>query len=304
MTARTQGVWKGAAIVSLFLLLFSGSVAAFDADQMQAEMDATFDDRFGSDFESQFRTFDDFDPVDNTDTTTTQRTTQFDSDWMNDVRTVDTDRQTTDRQSDDSDSRDTTDSWSDGTTHDTSDSTDSSDSTDGDSSTNWGDGSSDTSDDQSTGTQPSGNLESQAEQYLHQKLNQERRQRGLHPLDFDSNLQRTADAKSSDMASRDYFSHTSPSGDNFRDLYNQHGVNCRAGGENIARTWYDRSVRTDTGSTVHYDNAEKLADGLRRQWMTSSGHRDAILRERYNSHGIGIEITDSGRVYATEHFCT
>lgn len=236
-----------------------------------------------------------------------------------------------DDQSSDSDNSDSTDSdngddansgdsswdWS-APDESTDDSTDS-DNSDSDDNTN-DDSNSDSSDDSTvdsgTGDDQNSNdrsltREERTERVLHGLINDERQQRGLQPFDFDHGLAETADAKSQDMAAKGYFAHTAPDGDNFLDLYREHGYNCRIpyggsvylGGENIARTWFDRNVRADHGGIVHYDTAEELANGLRRQWMTSDAHRRAILRPYYENHGLGVEITSDGRVYATEHFC-
>lgn len=279
-----NNVWRGLIVLSAALILFSSGAAAWEPDDMQADMEDTFDDKFGSEFDAQMDQ-----AVDQA--RTAQRTEQFDRQVVQDdesrSQTVDRDVATDVadgwsesaaptapvERSDDSDY-----GWGEpGTTTESSADGDSIDSNTGDSG-NSGSSSS------------TGSSERQAEQYLHEMINEERTSRGLSPLDMDSGLQSTAQQKSQDMARNDYFSHTSPSGEGFRDLYNKNDVQCSAGGENIAKTWDKNS-------------AKELADGIRDQWMSSSSHRDAILRSRYSSHGLGIEITDDGQVYATEHFC-
>lgn len=268
---------------------------------MQNEMDQEFDTAFDSSFESNLDTVSQVDS-DQPSPAESDRWETFDQ-QMDQLDSDFSDMRTSQRSDDTSDSWD---GWStDGTSDTTVDrTTDRTQDRSSDDSTR--DGSSG-SDDSQTSVSPSGSTAEKAEEYLHRYINQERQERGLAPLNFDSDLRQTAREKSQDMARRGYFSHTDPDGDNFRDIYTANGISrseCRLGAENIARTWFNRNVQTDTGSTVHYESAEELADGLRRQWMTSDAHRDAILRERYNDHGLGIEITSSGRVYATEHFCT
>jgi uncharacterized protein YkwD len=113
------------------------------------------------------------------------------------------------------------------------------------------------------------------------------------------------------MATRGYFSHTSPEGETFADRYEAFGYDCRAptdgggyltGGENIAQTWYDTPVRTD-GGTVEYTTEEELARGIVTQWMNSPGHRDNILTAAWQNEGIGVYVTDDGKVYVTQNFC-
>jgi uncharacterized protein YkwD len=310
--AFDHSVWKGGTIALVCLILFTMNVSAWNPAEMQNEIDNTVESNFGSSFDAKFDTTADSDDSSDSDTTRQvdvdtdpQRTSNSDVSDSNEwdafeQRMNNLDSSFSLGDSDDS-NQDTTRRTDDRTDRSSDDQTD-------DSTTDRSDDSSDDSSDSGSDTvNPSGSTEAQAEQYLHQYINDERRQRGLAPLDFNNDLRETARAKSQDMAQRGYFSHDRPTGENFRDIYTQHGISrstCRLGAENIARTWFNRDVRTDTGSIVNYDNAQELADGLRRQWMTSSAHRDAILRERYNEHGLGIEITDSGRVYASEHFCT
>lgn len=360
-----QAVWKGVALVSLFLVLFSFNVSAWSSsdmdakmDDMKSEMDATFDAKFEASDDGDSNTDANDETNSNSGSVTVSQDAEVNRDrtsqsWNNDDsdsndvdmekkmdgikqhinakfafhstsddssddnaddRNSDSSDETNDEPADDGDdsSEDTNPDDSDATwnwNNDASDDDDTDDSNDDSSDDSSNDNTNDDSDSDSDNEPRS--LEEETEQALHDLINDEREQRGLQPFNWDSGLAETADRKSDDMAERNYFSHYDPEGDNFRDIYNQFDYNCRIpyggsiylGGENIARTWFDRNVRTDTGGTVHYDNAQELADGLRRQWMTSDGHRRAILRPYYENHGLGVEIASDGRVYATEHFC-
>ena len=105
------------------------------------------------------------------------------------------------------------------------------------------------------------------------------------------------------MADREYFAHTNPDGQGPFDRYREVGSGCRAYGENIAMTWADRRVETDGGDVERYESDEELATALVNQWMNSSGHRENILRERWDSGGVGVYVTDEGQVFATHNFC-
>ncbi|ELZ18687.1 CAP domain-containing protein [Natrinema limicola] len=149
------------------------------------------------------------------------------------------------------------------------------------------------------------------ERGIHEAVNDERTARGLNELAFDTELRDIAREHSRDMAERDYFSHTSPEGDTFADRYADAGYTCRVdgsdntyytGGENIAQTWYDTAVRTD-GGTDTYTTETELANAIVTQWMNSSGHRENILASQWENEGIGIYMTDDGKVYATQNFC-
>jgi uncharacterized protein YkwD len=143
---------------------------------------------------------------------------------------------------------------------------------------------------------------------MHQYVNDERTERGLDALAFDADLRTIARSHSEDMATRGYFSHVSPEGDDFSDRYERAGYECRAptgdgtyltGGETIAQTWYD----TPVSGGVQYTTEAELARGIVDQWMNSSGHRSNILADAWRNEGIGIYVTDEGKVYATQNFC-
>ncbi|MDQ2049898.1 CAP domain-containing protein [Natronolimnohabitans sp. A-GB9] len=150
------------------------------------------------------------------------------------------------------------------------------------------------------------------ERYVHQAVNEERTDRGLEALEFDDDLQEIARAHSEDMAERGYFAHVDPDGNTFEDRYAAHGYECRAytgdgsyytGGENLAMTYVNQPVQTDTGAVVEYTDERELADGIVDQWMNSDGHRENLLAEHWNNEGIGIHVTEDDEVYATQNFC-
>jgi uncharacterized protein YkwD len=149
------------------------------------------------------------------------------------------------------------------------------------------------------------------EYHVHAEINERRAEHGLSPLEFDGQLQQIAREHSKDMANRSYFSHKGPAGDNFADRYTKAGYDCRValsgnsyatGGENIAYTWYDRRVEMQ-GETQYYHNSSEVANGLVNWWMNSTGHRENILKPYWRSEGIGVNVTDAGKVYATQNFC-
>ncbi|SIR96168.1 CAP domain-containing protein [Natronorubrum thiooxidans] len=215
----------------------------------------------------------------------------------------DEDERPTDESDDDSSSSDDAndvdgDGSTDGTGSDVDD-------TDEDSSEPVDDGADDTTDDGTVDR-------ALVERHVHEAINEERTARGLEELAFDEDLQEIARSHSEDMAERGYFSHTSPEGDSFSDRYDEYGYECRAdtdgsayytGGENIAYTYVDQPVRTDSGDVVEHTTERELADGLVEQWMNSDGHRENILADHWTNEGIGIAVTDDDRVYATQNFC-
>lgn len=135
----------------------------------------------------------------------------------------------------------------------------------------------------------------EVEAEIHAKVNEIRAERGLNELEHDDEIATVARIHSQDMNERDYFSHTNPEGetpaDRFGDLYPSE---CRAVGENLAY------IQVGAGG---YGSAEEIAERIVQGWMDSEGHRENLLRENWDSEGIGVYI-DDGRIDATQNFCT
>ena len=79
------------------------------------------------------------------------------------------------------------------------------------------------------------------------------------------------------------------------------GAGCWVG-ENVAQTWYNQRVVTDSG-TERYTNEEEIAEGLVEQWMESDGHFENIVYPEYDYQGVGIVVDGDERVWATHKFC-
>ncbi|WP_158602366.1 CAP domain-containing protein [Cohnella endophytica] len=113
--------------------------------------------------------------------------------------------------------------------------------------------------------------------------NEERKKAGLSACaGTDSNLNRSAKAKSEDMAAKNYFSHDSPTyGDPFAMMRN-FGVQYQTAGENIAM-------------------GQPTPQEVVTAWMNSPGHRANILKAEYNYLGVGYVLKD-GKAYWTQQF--
>ncbi|MBX0325605.1 CAP domain-containing protein [Halomicroarcula sp. F13] len=145
---------------------------------------------------------------------------------------------------------------------------------------------------------------SAVEMAIHREINQRRTANGLDKLEYRSDLVEVARYHSRDMANKRYFAHDSPDGESFGDRYHQFGIDC-AGGENIAYTYWEENIQSE-GGLLYHDSEQDVALGIVNQWMNSTGHRENILRERFQSEGIGIyvaEIDGAIRIYATQNFC-
>jgi uncharacterized protein YkwD len=107
-------------------------------------------------------------------------------------------------------------------------------------------------------------------------LNAERDRHGLRPLSLDPRLSTAARRHARDMATRNYFSHTSLDGSSFVDRIR------RAGYLRGARSWaVAENIAWGSGGL-----ASPKAIG--RSWMQSPGHRANILSRSYRELGVGV----------------
>ena len=146
------------------------------------------------------------------------------------------------------------------------------------------------------------------EDFVHAKLNDERTEHGLEPLEWDGTIASVSRAHSADMHEREYFNHTNPDGQGPYDRFGTVADYCQLYGENIAMTWVDTPVtHSDDDEAVVYETAEDVAEGLVEQWLNSQPHREAILEERtradWDRGGVGVYISADGAVFATHNFC-
>lgn len=110
-------------------------------------------------------------------------------------------------------------------------------------------------------------------------VNDERRERGLDPLQRDEQLAEHARRWSRQMADEGRLEHQDPQ----RMLERAEGFS--GVGENIFR-----GAGPVPASTVHVG------------WMRSDGHRANVLRPGFDRIGIGFVCTDDGQVWATQRF--
>jgi uncharacterized protein YkwD len=113
-------------------------------------------------------------------------------------------------------------------------------------------------------------------------VNQERAAQNLYSLSWDTELHDAAHSHSVDMATNNYFSHTSQDGRTFSDRIAAAGYEYNTAGENIA---------------AGYSTPEAAMNG----WMNSDGHKANILNSSYCDLGVGYAY-DSGSTYG--HYWT
>ncbi len=114
-------------------------------------------------------------------------------------------------------------------------------------------------------------------------VNIERQKEGLKPLVASSEISNVARKKSEDMASKNYFSHTSPTYGSPFDMMKSFGIKYNTAGENIAK-------------------GQLSAKSVVTAWMNSSGHRANIMNPSFNKIGVGHYRSSNGTNYWTQMF--
>lgn len=138
---------------------------------------------------------------------------------------------------------------------------------------------------------PAGPNETKVARLVHQFVNEERQERGLHALAWNETLARVARDHSERMAREDYFSHGP---EPLFERYERYGLGC-PGGENIYAT-------PTVGAVNEWTLARRTVDA----WLTSSGHRESLLKKRFTVEGVGVTVEREASqvtVYVTENFC-
>lgn len=113
-------------------------------------------------------------------------------------------------------------------------------------------------------------------------VNQYRAQNNLSAVKLSNDLSKMAQAKAEDMATQNYFDHTSPTyGDPFS-MMSTFGINYKYAGENIAK-------------------GQKTPESVMNAWMNSEGHKANILNKTFTEIGVGYAI-NNGTTYWTQEF--
>jgi len=150
------------------------------------------------------------------------------------------------------------------------------------------------------------------EKKIHNLINGERKKRGLSELEWSESLNRIARRYSQDMAERNFFSHNDPEGRCFTDRYQEEGYPCKIkvgnttclGAENIAQDNLYRSILYRNGvPSYDWNTEDEIAASIVKGWMNSKAHRENILTPYFKHQGIGLSISDDGKVYVTQNFC-
>ena len=120
------------------------------------------------------------------------------------------------------------------------------------------------------------------EQELYLTHNQTRGLAGAHSLYLDATLVRIARERATDMATKNYFAHTSPSGHTAFASMQAYGFSATASGENVARNNYP---------------AGQSAGEAMVAFMKSPAHKENLLDPKYTMIGIGYAAGADGMNY-------
>jgi uncharacterized protein YkwD len=110
---------------------------------------------------------------------------------------------------------------------------------------------------------------------------------GLSPVTLDNDLVGLALSRSTDMATRNYYSHITPEGKDFIDLMREAGMPFKFTGEVLSKNNHPDQI---------------AADRTYAAWMNSPSHRTIIMDPRYTWVGVGEASDGKGYRYFTMIF--
>lgn len=125
------------------------------------------------------------------------------------------------------------------------------------------------------------------EQYLLTNINAVRQAAGLGTLTIDATLEKLSRYRSTDMATRGYFSHYTPEGTTFIDMINNLNLYYSNIGEIINRN--------------NYDNADSPQIAFT-SFMNSPLHKSYIMTAEFSEAGVGMATDANGVKYYTVIF--
>lgn len=113
-------------------------------------------------------------------------------------------------------------------------------------------------------------------------INNDRKEKGLAPLQFNPHLAKLAENYAKDMIKRDFFSHVNPEGQSPFERMKEQKIVFNYAGENLA---FNESVYAAQQAFMH-----------------SPEHKANILNINYTQVGIGIVEASRGRVFVVQEF--
>ncbi len=128
---------------------------------------------------------------------------------------------------------------------------------------------------------------SDTESYVFQAINSQRAAAGLSPVKLSTDITQLSRSRSTDMAARNYFSHTTPEGSQFLQMLDTRNIGYSYAGEILARNNYpdDQAAKTAIDS-----------------YLNSAPHKAIIMDGRFTQAGVGYAKTADGMNYFTVIF--
>ena len=119
---------------------------------------------------------------------------------------------------------------------------------------------------------------SEMERKIYSLTNEVRRREGVPSLTWETSLCEVARSHSTDMLTRNYFSHINPEGQASHDrIVSNYRFDLSMSGENI---W--------SGTGHDYGETNRLAHIIVNHWMSSAGHRKNLLNPEFTDIGVGV----------------
>ena len=156
------------------------------------------------------------------------------------------------------------------------------------------------------------------EREIHDRINEVRASHRLSRLQWVDSLQVLAEVHNRDMAARDFFAHTNPSGETVNDRAEALGLVCyralsdtafaKGFGENLYRAhrYGEYEERYRQGELVErvYDwkTPPELVRDVVTGWMNSPSHRENLLTPSYDSEAIDVYLHGEV-VFVTQVLC-
>jgi uncharacterized protein YkwD len=128
---------------------------------------------------------------------------------------------------------------------------------------------------------------SAAETAIVDEINRLRREAGLAPVQPAGDLANLSRARSVDMATRNYFNHTTPEGRNFLSMLKERGIGYKFAGEILAKNTYPDDAAAGTAIVT---------------WLNSPAHKAIMYDGRFTQAGAGYAKAADGTHYFTVVF--
>jgi uncharacterized protein YkwD len=141
--------------------------------------------------------------------------------------------------------------------------------------------------------------EQKVEEEIISQVNEIRAENGATAVERDRDLQQQAKFHSSEMAEHEELAHDIGVSTTEKRL---NDAACSTGGENVALNYKNENVETENGAIGTYDS-ESLAEAIVTNWENSPPHFDGMIDPKWSDTGVGVVITEDGKVYATQKFC-